>query len=226
MLLDILDELSVSPQTSRDLCFDVLLPSAFFLVLSILGVVTVVLFDFARADHCVEILTGIRDEIRHKDLFLVLVSSHKGHILSYKRMPAEMSVNFTQLDSESTDLDLVVSSTGALDRSIRQVSSEITGSVHSVSDTLPVLRSRGRGRSVNRMSQSIGSFDAFPEPVLDKLFGSRSGIQVTLAQASGSNVDLSDLSNRTRDISLCTVDNQQLHIDHSLSGGHDILLVL
>jgi hypothetical protein len=215
VLLHILDQLSVSAQTLGNLGLDV---SSAFTFLVIVRLLNVLLLDLASADHRVEILAAHRHEVADQDLFLVLVTPDEGDVLPDKGMSTQMSIDLSQLDPETSDLDLVVGSSGALNSPVRQITTEITRPVHSVSDTLPVF-------ALGLVGDGILALHALAEPVHDKLFLGSVGVQVALGQTSRSDVDLSDLSYCTWNIPVGPVDDQKLHVNHTLSSGHDVLLV-
>lgn len=130
-----------------------------------------------------------------------------------------MGVNLTQLDTETSDLDLIIGPTGALDSSVWEVSTKIAGSVHSISDTEPVFSSLRVA-----LDQSILSVDTGSKPIWYKLLGGSVGIEVSFGETTGSNVDFSHFTDGTRDVSVGSVDNEKLNIDHTLTGRDNILL--
>jgi len=131
-----------------------------------------------------------------------------------------MRIDLSQLDSESSDLDLIVGSSSALDGSIGEVSTEISSPVHSISRSEPELSSGSTDERIDSVSED----GSLREPVLDELLLGRFGVEVTFSHSSGSNVELSDFSDGTLDVPVGSVDDEELDVDHPLSGRHDVLL--
>lgn len=131
-----------------------------------------------------------------------------------------MGIDLSQLDSESSDLDLIVGSSSAFDGSIGEVSTEVSSPVHPISRSEPELSSGSTDERIDSVSED----GSLREPVLDELLLGCFGVEVTFGHSSGSNVELSDLSDGALDVPIGSVDDEELDVDHSLSGRHDVLL--
>jgi hypothetical protein len=165
-----------------------------------------------------------RNEIANQDLLFVLVPTHEGDILPNQRMLTEMNIDLTQLDSESTNLDLVVGTSRTLHDTIRSVPAQITRPVHPIADALPIPGFRP-GKAIWRMEDSISPWVFFfREPVVDKLLRRGARIEVSFRQTSRPYVDFADLAYGTGDIPVVPVNDEKLDVDHTLASGHDVLL--
>ena len=77
--------------------------------------------------------------------------------------------------------------------------------------------------SIRRVGDDILTLDVGCEPVGNELLLGRR-LQVSLCETTRSDVDLSNLTDSTKDVAIVSVDNKKLDVDHSGSGGHDVLL--
>ena len=78
-------------------------------------------------------------------------------------MPGQVRIDFAQLDTEATDLDLVVGSPRTLDRAVWQVATQVARAVHSIAWSLPEL-------AFARALQGIGYLEIRREPIEEELF--------------------------------------------------------
>lgn len=162
-------------------------------------------------------VSALRNEVRHEDLLLVLVPPDQRHVLPDPRVPREVGVDLAELDTEPSDLDLIVGPPRALDRPVGEVASQVPRPVHPVPHALPEL---ARRRTLHRvLPRNVGA-----EPVLDELLRRRGRVEVALGEPSGTDVELSDLADRAGHVSVDAVDDEKLNVDHPLAGGHDVFL--
>jgi hypothetical protein len=217
MVLDILDELPVSAKTFLD--FDLDVPGR------ILFVGHRLIVSLAFADKGLELFAVDGNKVANQHLLLVLVTSNKGDVFPHERVATEVSVDLTKLNAEAADLDLIVGATRTLHGAIRQISTKVTGTVHPVTDTKPELGFRLR-LAVLGITQRVPPFYALSEPVGDKLLLGGFRVEVSLGEPTGSHVNFAALPDSTRNISVGSVDNQELDVNHTLSSRHDVLLTL
>jgi hypothetical protein len=167
-------------------------------------------FEFFAADEW--------NKVGDKYLLLVLVSTNEGDVLPHRRVSRQVSVDFAEFDSESTNLDLVVRATGTFDGSIWVVATEIPSPVHPVANSVPPLLPRFVGSG-----DTVLTLDSDSEPVLDEFLRSRfRKLKVTFCESSRSYVDFSDLTDSAKLVLVVAVDDEELNVDHAFSGRHDV----
>ena len=213
VLADVLNQATVPPQALghlglRDL---VAFPLLFLLF-----------FVFAGNEPVQLLGPHQRDKVCDENLFLVLVTTNEGDVFADGRVAGQVRVNLAEFDTEPTDLDLVVRPTRALDGAVRVVAAEISGAVHTVADSVPPrLPRRGHFR---HLRDRVDALDPLSEPVVDKLLPGRvRKLQVALGETTRTDVDLSHLADSTDLVLVGAVDDEELHVDHALTGGHNVL---
>ncbi|KAH3682818.1 hypothetical protein WICPIJ_006211 [Wickerhamomyces pijperi] len=152
-------------------------------------------FAFGGGDKFLEPFDVVSwNNVRDQSRFVVVVLANQSDILTNKRMLGNVGVDFTQFDSETSNLDLIIGPTTTLGVPVRQITTQVTGSVQSVSWTLPELS---------------------PWFTLTT---------VPFRQTSSTDIDLTNFTNTTSLGSVVSVDNQQLDVLHTFTSRHDILL--
>jgi hypothetical protein len=130
-----------------------------------------------------------------------------------------VGVNLAEFDAETTDLDLVVRSSGALDGTVGVVTPKVSRTVHPVPHSLPPrlpLR-------ISRLDR-VFTLNTGTEPVLDELLSRRIGeLEVTLSETARANVNLADFADGADLVLVLSVDDEELNVDHTLTGRHDVL---
>ncbi|KAH3663556.1 hypothetical protein OGAPHI_004957 [Ogataea philodendri] len=120
-------------------------------------------------------------------------------------MLRNMGVNLTQLNSETSDLDLIVSTTTTFAVSVRQVSSKISSTVKSVSWALPNL---SPWLTLVKFFILGNEFVWGSVPVGDEfLFIELVVLSVTFSKTSSSHVNLTNLTNTTGLGSVVSINN-------------------
>ncbi|KAI6751765.1 hypothetical protein HG531_006461 [Fusarium graminearum] len=166
-------------------------------------------------------LVQLRNDVADESWLLVLVSSHKSLLgmISDQWVLAEVAVNFVKLDSETSNLDLVIGSTGSFNIARLKVTPQITCAVKTVTGNI----SLESGVVLIQVRVGLNPLVRFNKPRSNELFRVQCCvISVSLGETSGTDVDLTNLTNSTNLVAVLAVDDKELHILHSLTGWHGV----
>jgi hypothetical protein len=139
-------------------------------------------------------------------------------------MLTQMCVDFTKLNAESTDLNLIIRTSRALHNTIGEVSPKVSRAIHAIADAFPVPRLNTSEEALWVQNRVLPWGRTGREPVVDELLLAGVLVEVAFSQPTRADVYLPDLSYGAWDISVVPVDNEELDVDHTFTGWHNIFL--
>jgi hypothetical protein len=156
-------------------------------------------------------------------VFRLLVLKGEELTVSDKGALAQVAIHLIELDSESSDLDLVISPTSALDITAFKVAAQVTCAVEPIPRPLPQVR---LPPGLVLADLFIGLFPRLVvhEPVRHELFAGLLRIpKVAFSETSRTEVNLAYFSHAADPLGVLPVHDEQLYVLHALSGRHRVL---
>ncbi|KAI6762879.1 hypothetical protein HG530_008859 [Fusarium avenaceum] len=163
----------------------------------------------------------LRNNIAYKNWLFVLVPSHKSlnRVIPNQGVLAQVAIDLVELNTETTNLDLVISSASGLNITGFKITSQVSCAIQTISGDV-TLES---WIVLAQIRISLNPFVRIDKPRSDKLLSVKFRVvSVFGGKTSGAHIQLANFANSANPVTVLTVDNEELHVLHTLAGGHSV----